>query len=426
MNPPAGPKSAAQRGRSKPTTNKPANHKWEFKARFRRHAFGWRSQPAIHRIKQAANEIKRVSRTDALLGAEGAVLFIERLSPALEHVDSSSGAIGTAVNNAIHELVPFVANAPADAKTRDAWLERLWQAHADDQIPYIERLGDYWGELCASASIASAWADRLIGVVRMAWSPDPKLRGHFHGTSACLSALFAAGRYEELVALIELDTLGWWPHQRWAVKALAAMGKKAEAIRYAESCRSDWASDSSIDALCEEILFSSGLVEEAYARYGLSANRGSSYLATYRAIAKKYPQKKPSDILNDLVKRTPADEGKWFAAAKNAGLYAEAIELANRSPCDPKTLIRAARDYAEELPAFAVAAGMAALRWLVEGFGYEITGADVWAAYDATMAAAERAASVAATKARIRDLVAGEVTGDRLVTRMLGRELGLD
>ena len=28
-------------------------HKWDFKARFRRHAFGWKSQPAITRIKQA-------------------------------------------------------------------------------------------------------------------------------------------------------------------------------------------------------------------------------------------------------------------------------------------------------------------------------------------------------------------------------------
>jgi hypothetical protein len=35
-------------------------HKWEFKARFRRHAFGWKSQPAIQRVKQAVAEIKKV------------------------------------------------------------------------------------------------------------------------------------------------------------------------------------------------------------------------------------------------------------------------------------------------------------------------------------------------------------------------------
>ena len=32
-------------------------HKWEFKARFRRHAFGWKSQPAIRRVKEAVAEI---------------------------------------------------------------------------------------------------------------------------------------------------------------------------------------------------------------------------------------------------------------------------------------------------------------------------------------------------------------------------------
>jgi hypothetical protein len=51
-----------------------------------------------------------------------------------------------AVNNAIGDLVTVIAGAPADPKTREAWLERLWEAHEADQIPYIERLADYWGE----------------------------------------------------------------------------------------------------------------------------------------------------------------------------------------------------------------------------------------------------------------------------------------
>ena len=41
---------------------------------------------------------------------------------------------------------------------------------------------------------------------------------------------------------------------------------------------------------------------------------------------------------------TPGEEGKWFAAAKDAGLYDEAIALARRTPTDPRTLARAARD----------------------------------------------------------------------------------
>src|SRR6266849_9202051 len=146
-------------------------HQWEFRSRFRRQAFGWRSQPAIQRIRQAVTEIKQAARRDPVLGAEGAVLLIERIAPALENIDSSSGAIGTAVNNALAELVPIIARAPADATTRGAWLERLWAAHEADLMPYIERLADDWGELCASQKVAAARVDRLIGTTRVALSP---------------------------------------------------------------------------------------------------------------------------------------------------------------------------------------------------------------------------------------------------------------
>jgi hypothetical protein len=158
-------------------------HKWEFKPRFRRRAFGWKSQPAIARVKQAVVEIKKIAKKDPVLAAEGAVVFLERVSPALEQVDSSSGSIGTAVNNAIAQLVPIIADAPAEAKTRDGWLERLFDAHQADDTPYIEALGDHWGDLCGSVQLASAWADRLLGTTRMALSPDRSLPGHFQGTS---------------------------------------------------------------------------------------------------------------------------------------------------------------------------------------------------------------------------------------------------
>jgi hypothetical protein len=397
-------------------------HEWEFKARFRRHAFGWKSQPAITRIRQAVVEIRKVARNDPILAAEGAITFLERVSAALEHVDSSSGAIGTAVNKALAELVPIIAGAPADEKTRDAWLERLFEAHEADRIPYIELLADRWGDLCASTTVASAWADRLIGITRMALSPDPNLRGHFHGTSACLSALFRAGRFDELVALLEVDTI--WPYKQWAVRALAAGGKPAEALRYAESCRSPWASDHQIDALCEEILLSSGRVGEAYARYALRPNRGGTYLATFRAVATSYPHKPAAEILGDLVKTTPGDEGKWFAAAKDAGLYDEALALASRAPCDPRTLARAARDYAEKQPAFAAAAGVLSIQWLARGYGHEITGADVREAYRSAVAAAERLGGAADVKDRIREIVAADGARARFVAAVLGSELG--
>jgi len=208
-------------------------------------------------------------------------------------------------------------------------------------------------------------------------------------------------------------------------RALAAKSQKEEAIRYAESLRSPWASDHDIDSVCEEILLSSGLIDDAYARYGIRANRGGTYLATFRGVSKKYPHKAAREVLADLVKTTPGDEGKWFAAAKDAGLYEEALLLAGRTPCDPKTLSTAARDHAVTEPAFAVGAGMLALQWLVMGYGYEITSVDVWDAYRATLSAADRLGSSAEVKGRVRNMVAAENARDRFAAKVLAGELGL-
>jgi len=178
-------------------------------------------------------------------------------------------------------------------------------------------------------------------------------------------------------------------------------------------------------AACEEILLSTGKIDEAYVRYGVRANQRGAYAATFRAISKKYPHKPAAQILADLVNATPGDEGKWFAAAKDAGLYDEALALASRTPCDPRTLSRAARDYTEKRPAFALSAGLIALHWLTQGYGYEITSADVRDAYRATLAVAERLGCVVEVKARVRKIVETEVAGKRFVTKELGPELGL-
>ena len=396
---------------------------WQFKARFRRHAFGWRSQPAIARVKEAVSEIKRVRRSDSMLAAEGAVAFLEKVSPALEHVDSSSGAIGTTVNKAIETLAEVIASAPADSKTRMDWLDRLWEAYQEDAIPYIETLGDHWGELCTTKEIASHWVDLLLEPCELAWSSDPHLRGYFKGTTSCLSALLAAERYEDLLALLELDPYPTWHYRRYGVLALAALGRKAEAIRYAEAGRGINDSSVAIARTCEEILLSSGLADKAYERYGLVANRAGTYLAWFRAVTKKFPHKAPSEILNDLVEQTPGEEGKWFAAAKSVKLFDEAIHLANRTPCAPQTLTRAARDFVAENPAFAIEAGVAALRWLLAGHGYEITSTDVLDAYSHTMRAAENAGSIPHTQERICALLSAH--GDAFVTQILERQLAL-
>jgi hypothetical protein len=262
-------------------------------------------------------------------------------------------------------------------------------------------------------------ADRIT---RKALSPDKQLRGYFHGTSACLSALYRAERHTELLELVGGDVI--WPYKHWAVRALATVGRTREAIEYAESCRGPWTPDADVDALCEEILLSAGLVEEAYQRYGARPRQAGTYLATFRAVARTYPHKAAGQILADLVEATPGEEGKWFAAARAAGLYDEALALASRTPCDPRTLTRAARDLADSQPGFAAAAGLLALHWLVEGYGYDITGADVWAAYASTMRAAESAAVADETRERIRNIVMRESPGG-FVRKVLGKQLSL-
>src|SRR5262249_55730319 len=161
-----------------------------------------------------------------------------------------------------------------------------------------------------------------------------------------------AGRYQELLDLLEIAPFVCWAYCQWGVRALAAMGKSAEALHYAEASRGLNDHPDIIARACEEILLSSGQADEAYERYALAANRSGSYLTTYRAILRKYPHKDPDRMLRDLVARTPGDRGKWFAAAKEAGFLELAMELAKEWPCDPKTLTRAARDFIETNPGF--------------------------------------------------------------------------
>jgi len=356
-------------------------YKWQFAARLRYHAFGWKSDKPIQRIKEALTEIKQVAKKEPALAAEGAVLFLEKIAPAIEQVDSSSGAIGSMVNRAIETLVPIIAKARVEQPVRDCWLERLWDAIQNDQMPYIESLGDYWGELCMTPDTSSHWADEFLPVIERMWSPQSSGHGHFSGMAACFSALYTAGRYPDLPTLLDKAPFTMWWYRRWGVKALVAMGKKAEAIRYAEETKGINDPESAIARICEEILLSSGLYEEAYNRYALEANQGTTYLATFRAIVKKYPHTPAADILRDLVASQPGSEGKWFAAAKDAGLFDLAIELASQSPTDPRTLVRAAHDYAEQQPDFALSAGLTALYWMSRGYGYQITATDVLDAY---------------------------------------------
>jgi hypothetical protein len=81
-----------------------------------------------------------------------------------------------------------------------------------------------WGELCVTSELASLWADNLIDLLRASWR-DHRTSSYFQGTPVCLSSLLAAGRYQELLDLLEKAPSIWWEYRRWGVQALAAHGQ---------------------------------------------------------------------------------------------------------------------------------------------------------------------------------------------------------
>lgn len=97
--------------------------------------------------------------------------------------------------------------------------------------------------------------------------------------------------------------------------------------------------------------------------------------------------------------------GKWFAAAKEAGLLDYALELAGKSPSDPKTLNRVTRDYLKKEPRFALGVALASLRRMAEGYGYEVGPLDVSEAVTLAMKAGSVLEVVEDVRAELQGLV---------------------
>ncbi len=72
---------------------------------------------------------------------------------------------------------------------------------------------------------------------------------------------------------------------------------------------------------------------------------------------------------------------------------------------------------------FAVEAGLAALNWLVRGYGYENSAMDVVGAYSYTIDAAQNAKCKAQTLERIRSLANRGTPGDPFVSKILSQEI---
>lgn len=344
-----------------------------FKARFRARAFGWRgSKVAIARLREATSEIKQVVRSNATVAADGFVALAERLWPALQDVDTSSGALGNAVNNTLEELLAILITAPADPTLRRRWLERLYQAVQDDGVQYLWMIEDRWGEIAVYPELMNASADELLPLLRRVWTQEAS-GGYVVGTAICLSSLLEVGRYGELLALLHDARRKSWAWHRFGAEALARQGSWDAAIAYAEGCRDTRLAgydDRRIDRFCEQVLIRAGRANQAYREYGLRTAKGPTYLAAYRDTVRRYPDMDRRQLLLDLIEAR-GGRGKWFAAAKGAGYLDIALDCARSFDAEPTTLVRAARDFSGKEPRFALDVGLLALQQLLEGKGFE-------------------------------------------------------
>ena len=369
-----------------------AAHGWRFKAKLRAHAYGWRgSALAVTRLKEALSEIKAVAKSDPVTAGEGAVSLMERIWPAFQDIDTSSGALGTAVARTLEQLIPILADAPADHAIRASWLERLFDAVQEDGVQYLAPVEERWGEIARYPDLIHGYADRLLPLLRRAWA-DHERFSYVTGTAICLSCLLGAGRYAELLDLLAMQRTRFWSWHRFGAEALLRQGLWEAAIAHAEASRDETGGrydDRAIDKFCEGVLLRQGRSEEAYRHYGLRAAAGATNLTVYRALVRAYPDRDRRGILLDLI-GSRGEKGKWFAAAKDAGFLDVALDCAAEGSADPATLGRAARDFRGTDPRFAAAVGLFAVRHLLAGGGYDPAVSEASEAVRHLLAAASR------------------------------------
>ena len=399
-------------------------HKWAFKPGMRANAFGWRgSAKATQRLKSASAEIRAVNRADPVTAADGVVALAARIWPAFEHIDTSSGALGTAVRRTLDDLVPILIAAPADEKTRAKWLEQLRAAIEDDGVDYLAPISERFGEIAIYPALMTLHADRDLVLIHRAWS-DWERYSHVSTATLTLSCLLEAGRYDDLLALLAVKKSRLWFDDKFGAEALLRQGREDDALAYAEALlegdRQTWGHHD-ICRFCEAILVRQGKADEAYRRFGLPTASGNTWLAMWRDLVKRYPDRDARALLEDLI-ALHGRKGKWFAAAKTATYFDIALDCAADHEAAPATLIRAARDFAIKEPAFAADVALHAIRHLLAGRGYEPSPFDIDEAVDHLMTASTRIDRRGWVIAALQRLMA-TTPGDDLMQRRLGQKL---
>jgi len=359
-----------------------AKHKWTFKSRFRREAYSWNgTAKASKQMKEAVSEIKKVAKKDSSLAGEGVIELFVRLYPALMHIDSSSGALGTAMNKTIDSLMPILIKADWDMNTRGKQLDKLYDAIIEDGWGTFDDPRDHWGEICVYPGLAHLWADQFMDCTKDVLSSTNQ---YCSAVDMCLSCLVYTERHQELEELLQLDARHSWFHHKFWAMALVKQGKPQKALGYASFILSQQRTNNSkseIDGFCESVLIDMGRIEEAYEKYGLKIPPYGTNLNIYRSICKKYPTIDKRKILLDCIEKK-GHKGKWFASAKSVGFLDIAVQCALSSSSDPNTLLRACGDFADKDFPFALVVGVLGIIRLMTGVFYdEVTMADITNAY---------------------------------------------
>jgi hypothetical protein len=365
-------------------------HKWNFTAKFRSNLYDWRSsQKAIRNLKAAVKEIKSVAKKDPSIAAEGIIKLACRIWPAFQDIDSSSGALGSAVCWALEdELVPLIISIDAKIETRQKWMETLMEAVDEDGVDYLCPFRERWGDVCGIPELANEWVDRTKSEILSVYAKQ-RLKGEFNYThldTICFSCLLFVGRYDELRELLNLKPHRSWYAEKYQAMALVQQGRINEAIDYAESRpeSSGGFVDPDIARFCEQTLLEAGCAEEAYKRYGLRCLEGNTYLNQFRRIVRKYPMIERRKILEDLINAT-SSPSVWFSASRQSGFLDLALKCALFGSVNPSTLINSSRDLIEEEPDFAHQVAMRALEHIIAGDYYEVTLLEVVEAYGLAM-----------------------------------------
>ena len=403
---------------------RPAKHKWAFSPGLRAGAFGWRgSAKAIDRLKRARSEIRAVNRKDPVTAAAGVVTLAERIWPAFEHIDTSTGALGGAVSRTLDDLLEVLINAPATEATRATWLERLRTAIIDDGVQYLTPISEHFGRIAVFSVLMHKHADRDLDLIEQAWADHARF-SHVPTATLTLSCLLEAGRHDELLALLKLRNIRMWSDERFATEALLRQGREDEALARAKSMLEDdrhgWGR-AEIARFCETVLLRQGKAEEAYRCFGLPHARGNTWLAMWRDLVRRYPDRDARALLEDLI-ALHGRNGKWFATAKTAGYLDIALDCAADPEAEPATLIRAARDFVVKDPAFAAQVALQAIGHLHAGRGYEPAPSDIDTAVDHFLAASRR---IARTEEALLALqrIAHATHGDSTMTHRLQTKL---